>query len=59
MNPVNTLNKRAQLRHYILKALDNMSEAEDRNDDTGMLDAARNIEHLARELRGHAEEHGL
>lgn len=51
--------ERDSLRGYIKTALTVMVQAEMEDDDEGLLSSARNIEHLAQQLREHAEEHGL
>lgn len=49
---------RAQLREYIKHALNEMVRAENEYDHAIILAAAKSIEHLAKELREHVEEHG-
>ena len=52
-------NKRETLRGYIRTQLLIMTQAEMEDEDERLLAVAKNIEHLARELREHAELNGL
>jgi len=51
--------ERDKIRTYLQTALQHMERAEIEGDDEKLLGVVKTIEHLANELRIHAEEHGL